>query len=65
MNELIDRLVNEAKLNAFVDLIAASDIEFSNLGMVTGGEITIDDESFGHINNAKDIYENAIGKMLE
>ncbi len=57
--------VNTEKLDAFADFITASNIEFSNLGTVTEGSMLIDEESFGHINDAKDIYENAIGKMME
>ena len=57
--------VNYDKLDAFVDLIADSNIEFSNLGTVTDGPLLIDEESFGHINDAKELYENAIGKIME
>ena len=56
--------VNYDKLDAFVDLIADSNIEFSNLGTVTDGPLLIDEESFGHINDAKELYENAIGKIM-
>ena len=57
--------VNYDKLDAFVDLIADSNIEFSNLGTVTDGPLLIDEESFGHINDAKELYENAIGRIME
>ena len=56
--------VSEARLNAFVDFIASSNIEFSNLGTVTGGSILIDEESFGDVNEIKEIYDNAIGKLM-
>ncbi len=57
--------VGSGNLDAFVNFIASTDIEFSNLGTVTDGPILIDEESFGHIKDAKEIYENAIGKMME
>jgi phosphoribosylformylglycinamidine synthase len=57
--------VNESKLDEFVDYLASTNIEFSNLGVVTEGAITIDDESFGHISEIRELYENAIGKIME
>ncbi len=56
--------VSEEKLDDFVDILAASDLEFSNLGTVTGGEILIDDESFLHITEAKELYENSLEKLM-
>ena len=40
-------------------------IPFSLLGHVTKGELRIDDESFGFIKDAKELYDNAIGKIME
>jgi len=57
--------VKSEKLDEFVDYLAAADVEFSNLGTVTEGAIIIDEESFGHIADAKELYDNAIGKMME
>lgn len=56
--------VSPGKLDAFVDLIAESDIEFSNLGMVTEGPILIDELTFGHISDAIELYDTAIEKMM-
>ncbi len=56
--------VSEDKLDDFVDMLAASDLEFSNLGTVTDGDIIIDDEPFLHISEAKDLYDNALGKLM-
>ncbi len=56
--------VSEDKLDDFVNLLVASDVEFSNLGTVTDGEVLIDDESFGHIRELKSIYENSIGDLM-
>jgi phosphoribosylformylglycinamidine synthase len=57
--------VKPEKLDSFVNFIASSDIEFSNLGVVTEGAIMIDEVSFGHISEAKGIYENALGDLME
>lgn len=57
--------VRPEKLDDFVNFIAATDVEFSNLGMVTDGEISIDDSSFGSISEASNLYDNAIGNMMK
>src|SRR5205085_1145148 len=57
--------VSEEKMDEFVDFIAVMNIEFSNLGSVTDGELLIDDQSFGNITEAKAIYENAIGDVMK
>ncbi len=57
--------VSPEKLDDFVELIADSDIEFSNIGTVTEGPILIDEQSFGHISDAKMIYENRIGDLMK
>ena len=56
--------VHPDKMDNFVDFLAAADVEFSNLGMVTEGEILIDEESFGTISEAKELFENALPKMM-
>jgi len=56
--------VHPDQLDEFVNVIAASDVEFSNLGMVTDGEISIDESDFGNISEAKDLYDNALGKLM-
>lgn len=57
--------VHPDKLDAFVDFLADANVEFSNLGSVTEGSILIDDQSFGHIADVKDLYDNAIGRMMK
>jgi phosphoribosylformylglycinamidine synthase subunit PurL len=57
--------VSPDKLDDFVDLLAASDIEFSNLGTVTEGELLIDEQSFGHVKDAKFLYDNALGDLMK
>lgn len=56
--------VSPQKLDEFVDELAAADVEFSNLGTVTNGEIQIDEQSFGTITEAKALYNGALGKMM-
>ncbi len=57
--------VSPEMLDDFVELIADSDIEFSNIGTVTEGPILIDEQSFGHISDVKMIYENRIGDLMK
>jgi len=48
--------VNPEKLDAFVDFIADAEVEFTNLGEVTTGEIKIDGEDFENVSHFKNIY---------
>ena len=57
--------VHPDKMDNFVDFLASADIEFSNLGMVTEGEILIDEESFGSISEAKELYDNALANKMK
>ena len=56
--------VHPDQIDEFVNVLAASDVEFSNLGTVTDGEISIDEADFGTIAEAKDLYDNALGKLM-
>jgi len=49
---------------AFVELMATSETEFSLLGTVTRGEIIIDEESFGSVAEAKAVYNNVLHNIL-
>ncbi|MCC7231439.1 MAG: phosphoribosylformylglycinamidine synthase subunit PurL [Bacteroidia bacterium] len=57
--------VHPGALDAFVNFLAESNVEFSNLGTVTGGEILIDDQTFGMIADAKLRYDTAIGNLMD
>jgi phosphoribosylformylglycinamidine synthase len=57
--------VSPEQIDAFVDYLAASDVEFANLGVVTDGELLIDDSSFGNVAEAKHRYENALGDIMK
>ena len=56
--------VKEENLDGFLELVNKSDVEWANLGSVTSGELLIDEQSFGNISEAKDLYESAIGNMM-
>jgi len=49
---------------ALVELMATSETEFSFLGIVTSGDLLIDDASFGTIKEAKAVYDNVLHDIL-
>ncbi|MFI5219083.1 MAG: phosphoribosylformylglycinamidine synthase subunit PurL [Bacteroidia bacterium] len=57
--------VSANTLDAFVDFIAESEVEFTNLGEVTSGDIKIDREGFGNVAGFKQLYNTAIEKVME
>jgi len=56
--------VSPADHERFIELMATSEVEFSLLGMVTNGFLTIDNESFGHITDIKMVYDNVLHEIL-
>jgi len=48
----------------FIEMMATSEIDFSLLGEVTNGHLTIDDEPFGHITDVKMVYNNVLHEIL-
>jgi phosphoribosylformylglycinamidine synthase len=56
--------VHPDKLDAFVELVADSEVDFTNLGEVTGEKVIIDDEDFGDLTHFQDLYENSMGRMM-
>ena len=48
----------------FVDFITQGPVEITALGHVTQGKMLIDEEHFGFIKEAKEVYNNAIAKYL-
>ncbi len=48
----------------FVELMAASETEFSLIGTVTTGALLIDEKSFGTIKEAKNLHHNALHNIL-
>ena len=57
--------VNEDQEEDFLEFMMSSGVSFTLLGHVTKGKMMIDDEHFGFINEAKDLYNNALAKHLE
>ena len=51
--------------NEFIDFMIAQKFPFFTLGHVTKGEMRVDDESYGFIEDAKRDYLKAIEKMIE
>ena len=57
--------VAPGKQDDFVDLMMEKEVPFSILGHVTKGEIRIDDESYGYIQESKKVFENRLKKWVE
>jgi len=57
--------IEEDKEEDFIEYMIDSGVNFTLLGHVTKGKMVVDDNHFGFINEAKDIYDNALGKMLD
>jgi len=49
---------------AFVEMLAASETEFSLLGTVTDGALIVDEESFGSVLEAKQVHLNVLHNIL-
>lgn len=48
----------------FIDFMIMHNFPFSSLGHVTKGEIRIDDQSFGFIEDKKEKYDNALSNII-
>jgi phosphoribosylformylglycinamidine synthase II len=57
--------VKKSDEDKFIDLMMATQAEFEYLGDVKGKEMIIDGESFGKVNEAKTIFDNALGELLK
>ncbi len=57
--------VSHTKTRAFDEILKASGLPFSALGMVTENEVVLDNENWGHISVWKDKYDNAITNILK
>ena len=56
--------LNEENETDFLDLMKTSQVPFILLGHVTKGKLVVDDEPFGHIDDAMDAYEEAIPAVM-
>jgi phosphoribosylformylglycinamidine synthase len=52
--------ITEDQETGFLDLMRMSKVPFILLGHVTKGKLVVDDESFGFIEEAREVYESAI-----
>ncbi len=57
--------VTQSKMNAFVDFMRKQDFPFLLLGHVTKGEMRVDDHSLGFIYDAKKVYMNTLGEIMD
>jgi phosphoribosylformylglycinamidine synthase len=57
--------VSEDQEEEFIEFMMDSGVSFTLLGHVTKGKMMVDDEHFGFVTEAKDLYNNALGKLLE
>jgi phosphoribosylformylglycinamidine synthase len=57
--------VTEENVEDFVEYMVATGVNITLLGHVTKGKLQIDEQLYGFIAEAKDIYDNALGAHLE
>jgi phosphoribosylformylglycinamidine synthase len=57
--------VSEESEENFIEFMMDSSVNFTLLGHVTKGKMMVDDEHFGFITEAKELFNNALGKKLE
>lgn len=53
------------QLDAFVEMLAESDIDFTNLGEVKGNSVMIDNKDYGKLEEFRDLYDNSIGNLMQ
>ncbi len=56
--------VNPSQQEAFIELLATSNTEFSLLGTVTSGVLLVDEELFGTVTQAASVYQNVLHGIL-
>jgi phosphoribosylformylglycinamidine synthase subunit PurL len=57
--------VSEETEEEFIEFMMGSGVNYTLLGHVTKGKMMVDDEHFGFISEAKDIFDNALGQLIE
>ncbi len=57
--------VPENTEDEFLEFMIGSGVSYTLLGHVTKGKMMIDDEHYGFISEAKEIFDNALGKLIE
>ena len=56
--------VKDTDEDAFIDFMSITSVEFSYIGDVTENEISVDNESFGSILEAKHSFDTALENLL-
>ena len=57
--------ISEDQEDLFLEYMVDSKVNFTLLGHVTKGKVVVDDAHYGFVSDAKEIYDNALGKLLE
>ncbi len=57
--------VSEDTEEEFIEYMMGSGVNYTLLGHVTKGKMMVDDEHFGFISEAKEIYNNSLGNLIE
>lgn len=57
--------VPETTEEEFIEFMMGSGVSYTLLGHVTKGKMMVDDEHFGFISEAKEIFDNALGRLIE
>ena len=57
--------VSEDQEDLFLEHMVNSKVNFTLLGHVTKGKLVVDEQHFGFVDDAKEIYNNALGKLLQ
>ncbi len=56
--------VKPEQQEAFIELMATSETEFSLLGTVTSGDLKVDEEHLGTVKASKSVYQNVLHEIL-
>ena len=57
--------VSEDQEDLFLEHMVNSKVNFTLLGHVTKGKLVVDEQHFGFVDDAKEIYNNALSKLLQ
>ena len=57
--------LSEEMEEAFLEYMVSDDVNITLIGHVTKGKLQVDEEHFGFITEAKELYDNALAKYLE
>ncbi len=57
--------VNEDNEEDFIEFMMSASAPFTLLGHVTKGKLMVDDEHFGFVTEAKELFNNALGQRIE